>query len=410
MLKFLKKYKLILSGIFLLGITIYFGQYLLNYSSSTSNVENTTSSATTARVLRGTVTSSVTASGQVQTANYLPITTSVNGIVKKVFVKEEDKVVLGQKIMEITLDSEGEKSRLNSYSSYLRAKNTLDSAKNSLITLENTQIQKKESFETLKENNSYQSHDERVSYKLAENEYLKAKSDYESQKAQISQLELALTNSWLEYQSQSSIITSPGDGMISNVVAVEGTKIENSVSERSVKTVASVKKEGTPIISLNVNELDISKIKVGQKAKLSLDSDVSRVYTGVVVGIDRIGSVSGGVSNYPVIVKFDFDSESVLPNMGVDGTIIIEEKSQVLYVPTSAISTSNGKKLVTVAVNGSTEKKEVYTGISDDSNTEIISGINEGDEVVITALPTTGFTSETQNRNSGGLNIFTGRR
>ena len=193
-------------------------------------------------VKKGNITSSISASGRVQTANYLAITTSVNGIVKQVFVKEGNTVIQGQEIMEVTLDSEGERSRLNAYSSYLKAKMSLEGAKNAYSSLESTMIQKEEAFQDVKETNSFQTHDERVEYKLAENAYLVAKNDYNMQRDSISQLEIALNNSWLEYQSQSPIVTAPTGGTIANIVSVEGTKIENSVSERSVKTVASIKK------------------------------------------------------------------------------------------------------------------------------------------------------------------------
>src|SRR3990167_2806661 len=141
------------------------------------------------------------------------------------------------------------------------------------------------------------------------------------QRDSISQLEIALNNSWLEYQSQSPIVTAPTGGTIANIVSVEGTKIENSVSERSVKTVASIKKEGTPIISLDVTELDINDVKVGQRVFVTLSSIQNSEFEGSVVGIDKIGSTQNGVSNYPVIIKFNNDSDKVLPNMGAEAEI-----------------------------------------------------------------------------------------
>ena len=392
------KYKFILVIILVVGFVVFLGQYLLNKDNT--NPSNTQTISET--VKKGDITQSISASGQVQTANYLSITTSVNGIVKQVFVKEGDRVTQGQKIMEVTLDSEGERSRLNSYSSYLKAKNSLDAAKNNLYSLESTKLQEEEVFRDLKENNSYQSHDERLAYKLAENDAIKAKNDYDSQQSTILQLQISLSDAWADYQAQFPIITSPTDGIVANIISVEGTKIENSVADRSIRTVASIKKEGTPIVSVNVNELDINKVKVGQKVNIKLNSMPESEFAGSVVGIDKIGMVQSGVSNYPVIIKLDSDNEQILPNMGAEAGIIVETKSGVLLVPSSAISTSrNGKAVKVVKGGGGTTDVLIITGISDETNTEIMSGLNEGDIVEINTLPTQGFTTQTQIQNRG---------
>jgi len=396
-LKYLKQHKLIVFLILVIGSVIYFGQKFLGNPDATSN----TNENVTAIVERGTLSSSVSASGRIETANYLAITTSVNGIVRKVYVTEGDKVVKGQKIMDITLDSEGERSLSEAYSSYLRAKNSLESAKNSLYSSETTMLQKKEAFENEKVENSYQSHDERLSYKYAENDYLKAKSDYEVQKSSIRTLEIALESAYAEYQAQSPTITATSDGIIANVLAVEGTKIENSVSsDRSVVTVASIKQEGTPIASVDVTEVDINSIKVGQKVLMTLSSIDNKTFEGKVTGIDKIGSAENGVSNYPVIIKFNEDSDLVLPNMSVDAEIILNQKENTLFIPSAAIKSFSGKKTVNVQKGNQVEQIEVVTGLVAGTNTEIISGLEEGDSVLVQTLPTSGFTSSTNSQNN----------
>lgn len=355
-------------------------------------------------VKRGTVTDSISASGIIETSNMMAITTSVNGVVKKVYVNEGDTVVSGEKIMEITLDSEGEESLAQAWASYLSAKSSLDNARLRMYTLESALINSEEEFDNEKENNSYQSHDERVSYKLAENNYLVAEANYNNQKVEIEKAEVSLQSAWLAYQAQSPTITAPAGGVISNIIAVEGMSVENSLSERTSVTVASLKTEGSPIASLNITEMDINSVKSGQKAVLTLSS-VEDTFIGTVVGIDKIGVSSSGVANYPVYVKFDMDSEFVLPNMSVDADIIIDKKTDVLYVPVGAVSTNEGKSFVTVInSDGQQVNKEVVVGTSDGTNTEIISGLEEGETVVIYSLPTTGFTSNDSGifRGSGG--------
>ena len=367
---------------------------LLNKSHNDKNKNIPTT--TNAKVTKGSISSTVSA-GTIETANYLAVTTSVNGIVKKVYVQEGDSIVKGQKIMDITLNSDGEESRVSAYASYLSAKSNLEKAKNDLLIKESSLLEAERSFETEKVNNSYQSDDERDSYKLAENSYLISKTDYEIQKESITQAQVALNKAWLSYQAQSPTIIAQESGVIANILVVEGMDISNSLSERTSSTVASIRKEGTPIASLNISEVDINKIKVGQKTILNLNSIDNKIFFGKVAGIDKIGTTTSGVANYPVIVKFDENSDLVLPNMGVDADIVIEEKDDVLLVPTSAIETKDKGKTVILVRDGTTEITKVETGVSGDKLTEIISGINEGDTVQVRALPTEGFDTNSRN-------------
>lgn len=403
----ISKYKWLLLFLMVLAVGAVVAQRVLSKKSSTKSQQPILSN-----VKKGTITSSISASGTIQTANYLAVTTSVNGMVKKVYVTEGEEVKEGQKIMEITLDSEGERSFSDAYSSYLKAKNTLDSAKNNLYSLETSMLQAEEAFKDEKEANSYQSHDERLAYKYAENAYLKAKTDYALQKSSITQAEIALQSAYSEYQAYSPTITAAANGVIANIVATEGTKIENSVTtDRSVQTVASIKQEGTPTASLDITELDISKVKVNQKVKITLSSISDKTFDGTVAGIDKIGEESSGVSNYPVIIKFNTDSDKVFPNMSVTADIIIETHENVLYVPTGAINTSNdGGKYVVKYVNNERKQTTVKVGISDDSNTEVLEGLSENDQVVLSTLPTTGFTTTSSSSSSkgGGMDIMGG--
>jgi RND family efflux transporter MFP subunit len=404
-MKITKNKILFVSGIILVGLIIYIGQRLVGNSGS-SSTQATTSTAT---VKKGSVNRSVSASGQVETANYLTVTTSVNGIVKQVLVKEGEIVRKGQKIMEITLNSDGEESLAQAWSAYLSAKNSLEKAKNDIISKQSDLLSAEEAFKIEKEQNSYQSHDERLAFTLAENKYKTAQAAYDDQQNNIKQAESNLNKAWLSYQAQSPTVVAPDSGTIANIVVTEGMDIKNSLSEKTSASVASIKKEGTPIVSLNVGELDISNIKVDQKVIINLNSIEGKSFVGKVVGIDKVGTTTSGVANYPVIVRFGEESNLVLPNMGVDAQIILEEKQNVILVPTGAITSNRGQKTVTVIKNGQQEQVKIETGISDGTNTEITSGLTEGAEVLINALPTSGFTSEVkqtnQTRNSGP-NVF----
>lgn len=400
-----KKVKILLVTVILVATAFFI------YKSKTEIKQNDHANQETVSVQaeRGTIKETVSASGQIETANYLTVTTSVNGIVNEVYVKEGDIVKKGTPVMDITLSSEGEESLASAWSSYLTAKNALTSAQSSLITLESALINAEEDFEDEKVRNSYQSHDERIAYTLTENDVEVAQINYDTQFSVISQKQASLNKAWLTYQAQSSTVVAPGDGIMANILLIEGMNITNSLSERTSQSVASIRKEGTPIASLNISEVDINKVKVGQTVELSLNSIKNKTFTGEVVGIDKIGTITSGVSNYPVIVKFFEDSDSVLPNMGVDAEIIIQEKENVVYVPSSAIISFRGSTMV--RVEGKERPVTVEIGISTNEHTEIVSGIGEGTTVLINTLPTSGFTvleNEQGQRGGGGRGIFPG--
>ena len=134
------------------------------------------------------------------------------------------------------------------------------------------------------------------------------------------------------------------------------------------------------------------------------------MFIGEVAGIDKIGVQSSGVANYPVIVKFSTDSSKVLPNMSVTADIITATKENVLIVPNGAVISGKKSKSVNLATPQGSKKIDIATGISDESNTEVLSGLTQGDIVLINSLPISGFTSSTnssrEGSRGGGINMM----
>jgi HlyD family secretion protein len=172
--------------------------------------------------------------------------------------------------------------------------------------------------------------------------------------------------------------------------------IKNSLTDRTSVSVASIKNVGKSIVSFTLSELDINKVSVGQKVNINFSNGDVKNFTAEVAGIDRVGSVSNNLAQYSVIVRINEESDKILPNMKMDGEIIINEKSDVLLVPSASIRNEKGKNYV-VLDDGT--KKEVTTGISNGSLTEVIGGVKEGDSLRVEALPTTGFINTNSNSN-----------
>lgn len=350
----------------------------------------------TSKVERGTIVSSVSASGQVLSVNIMSASTKASGIVKEVYVKDGDVVNAGDKILEIALDQQGKQKNAQTWTSYLSAKNTLEAAKATQYSLQANMFGKWDTFKELAESDEYEESDGTPRYyqralpefHIPEKEWLAAELDYKNQEAVIIQAQNALNSSWLAYTLSSPTIIAPTNGTITSLMFVKGMSIgslDTGTSESNQKA-ATIQTDGTPIVSVNLSEIDVSQVKLGQKTTVILDSIPDKTFTGKVLGVDKIGTYSSGVTQYPAIIQLDSSSPQILPNMTVTANIITEFKNNVLLLPSGAVSERDGQAMVRVLVNKNEEFMPVEIGLSSETQTEIISGVEEGIEVIISAF------------------------
>jgi multidrug efflux pump subunit AcrA (membrane-fusion protein) len=375
-----------IAGIVILAIAL-FG--VINIVKNSGKNKNTYQ---TSVVTKGTVVSTISASGKAITTSSLTVGTNASGIVSKVYVKDGDKVFKGQKIAEITLDTDGALKNAQAYASYLSAANGVNSANNnyrsSQATLANVydQIKGHDTDETLVQKET------RTKAEVAnDNAYDQTKS-----------AQANLISASLLYQQSSPIIISPGLGTISSISLVEGMVITNTNTSSSTSTISSqrvavIKNDATPIVNVTLSETDVPNVKIGQKATVAFDSITDKTFTGVVATVDRIGTVSSNVTSYGVNIKLDSGSDAILPNMAATADIITDSATDVLYVPSSSLITQNGSTFAKTLVNGKEVDVAVEAGISSDTNTVITSGLTEG-QTVITGITTAASTSSTTTR------------
>ena len=145
------------------------------------------------------------------------------------------------------------------------------------------------------------------------------------------------------------------------------------------------------LAEISLNEVDVAKVKVGQKADLTFDALPELTMTGTVSEIDTVGTVEQGVVTYTVKIIFDTQNNEVKPGMTANATIIIEKKDDVLIVPNSAVKTQDGRSFVQVAGDATLEppvlgERTIETGLGNDLQTEVISGIIEGEQIVVRTL------------------------
>lgn len=181
-------------------------------------------------------------------------------------------------------------------------------------------------------------------------------------------------------------ITAPISGEVVTKTAKAGDKIEGG----SDGTLCVIYDLSYLEMTMSIDELDISDVAVGQEVQITADAVEGTTYTGVVTKVSVAGTTSGGITTYPVTVRID-ETEGLRPGMNVDAEIILESAEDVLAIPSGAVNRGN-TVLITAdspsAANAVDQEApegyvyvEVETGISDDSYTQVLSGLQEGDTV-----------------------------
>jgi macrolide-specific efflux system membrane fusion protein len=379
-----KKWLLLIGCIFI-SVTVWFTR-------NTFFKKNAEPQYQTAQVERGTLVVSITGSGSVSTANSTSINTQASGVVSKVYVQEGQVVKAGTPIAKIELDLSGKQKAQQALASYQSAKNQLAGAQADLYSLQSKLFQANQKFMNgavanglAKENPDFIEQDA---------DWLASEATYKNQQAVISQAQLSVSQSWLSYQETSDTIYAPISGTITGLGLQTGVVIANSGSSSGTSTatkVANIITDGKPTVKINLTEIDIPKIKVGDKATVIFDALSDKTYVGKVVSIDTVGAVSSGVTTYPVIVQLNDANTGILPNMAATASIITDTVSDTLLVPSSAVQKSTDQTTVRIMKNGKIENMTVQTGLASDTQVAITSGLKEGD-VVVTAIiqPTAG--------------------
>jgi HlyD family secretion protein len=155
----------------------------------------------------------------------------------------------------------------------------------------------------------------------------------------------------------------------------------------------------TSQVSAAVSEADIGKVQPGQKVNFTLTAYPNRTFTGTVVTIEPAGTTTSNVVTYNVLITVDQTDVKLLPDMTATVAIVTASADNAVLVPNGAISSNN---TVAVLRNGSPVTVPVVTGISDGVNTQIVSGLQPGEQVVTGTVSG----SSSAKSSSSGSNIF----
>jgi macrolide-specific efflux system membrane fusion protein len=364
----------------------------VGYLSLTSGDGSAGASATrTARVMRGTVVSSVSASGAVDSTKSRSLDFATSGTVTAIKVQAGDKVTKGQLLAQLDQTS---------------AEENVQSAKANLTVADAADTSTASGYS---------------SYVSAKNAYNQAERALEGTKltAPFSGTVVAVngtvggSSSGTASTGSSSGASSGSSGSTGSQGSSGGGSSSSGGSSGSSSSSTSSSSTSTGFIELadpsklkvtgEFTESDAIKLKIGQSADVTFDALSGVTATGKVTEIDMSPTTNNNVVQYGATITLSNKPSAIRLGQTTTVQVTTSTAQNVLYVPTAAVRTAGGQSTVTVQQGGTQVVKRVQIGVQGGQGTEIKSGLNEGDEVVISTAAGGSNGSQTQTRPGGGV-------
>jgi len=365
---------------------------------------------TTTTVSRGAVRSMVSASGTIESAETAGASFTTSGTVTDVLVEVGDHVRQGQilaKVDDASAQADLESASANASSAaagVTSAQAGVSSSQSGVTSAQASLSAAQENLRELRhseETTDGQIADAEAQVASARSQLQQAHASVTSANAQVAQAQGSLTSANAQVdQAQEAVSDAVLRAPIAGtVVEVNGTVGQSSsttgatsdATSSSDTSSTSSDTSGFVVISdmkflqvqANFSETDTVQIRVGQRATVKLNALPDVQIEGRVTAIDETSTTVNQVVNYGVTIQL----QDVPPRVRVGQTVVAEvvtgRARDVLLVPSSAVQTAGGQTTVTVINNGQQVSTPVEIGLEGDQFTEIVSGLSEGDEVVL---------------------------
>jgi HlyD family secretion protein len=173
-------------------------------------------------------------------------------------------------------------------------------------------------------------------------------------------------------------VISPFAGTVTEARTLPGDQIGAGATAFRVDNLSSL------LVDVQVSEVDINNVAIGQPVTLAFDAILGKTYHGEVVEVAQAGTVDQGVVNFTITVELTDADAAVKPGMTAGVNIVVEELQDVLLVPNRAVRLVDGERVVYVLEEGQPAKKEIRLGSSSDTMSIVASGdVAEGDAIIL---------------------------
>jgi RND family efflux transporter MFP subunit len=205
-----------------------------------------------------------------------------------------------------------------------------------------------------------------------------ARANWETAKLNLEISELSLESA--ELNLEKAIIEAPFDGVVAGISITEGKEVSTATLATPAITLVDT---GDIEMRGFIDEIDIAIVQLGQEANIILDALPDEAVKGEVAFISPVGTTLAGVVSYDTTITLENPVAGLKDGMSATAEVIIERRNDVLSIPNRYIRGTLENRMVVVLVDGQQEEREITLGLSDGFNTEVLSGLNEGEEVVL---------------------------
>jgi multidrug efflux pump subunit AcrA (membrane-fusion protein) len=224
-----------------------------------------------------------------------------------------------------------------------------------------------------------QVHSSREQLGLIREKYTVEDLQYAEAQVQQARAALRIAEATLGYAT----ITAPMSGVVASVSTQQGETVTSGSAAPQAPTFVTIIDLNRLQVDAYVDETDIGKVHVGQEATFSVDAFPDREFIGKVTAIYPKALIQQNVVTYDVVVAIDNREGLLRPDMTTNTTITVAKREKVLAIPNQAVRREDGDRVVFVQEGDRLVRRPVKTGWKDKTYTEVLSGLKDGERVVV---------------------------
>jgi len=325
----------------------------------------------------------VSASGIIEPKVRVNISSNVIGEIVKLAVKEGQKVNRGDFLLQI--DPQQYEAEVRRLRAYLRVAE---------IKVEQAEVNLRDARNNLERVSSLFQKEfvSQMELEAAQVKYDFAEVQLKSAKEEVAQAQASLERA--EDQLKKTTFTAPMSGIVSKLNAEEGETVITGTMNNPGTVIMTIADMSEVLATVNVDETEINKVRFTQRAKVTVDAIQGKEYQGEVIDIASSATKEGDVSVFQVKIAMEDPGQNLKPGMTSRAKIETDFRSQIFAVPLQSVvereievtegenKRKEDKDVVFLIEENKAKIVPVTTGISDDTDVEILSGVEEGDRVI----------------------------
>ncbi len=345
-----------------------------------------------ATVRRGDLSASVNATGKVRPKKSARLSLPLSGIVAKIDKLEGDNVNMGDVLLSLRADDATRRvkqAELNLQSRQLDLARAKAAPRDEDIDIARANVRKATlavaAAEAAYDANATAQNDAareaaRADLDIARANFNRVTNGPSKEEIDTLQNSIAIAQLELDAAKQSlaqTKLTAPFTSTVTEITVREGELVGGFTPLASIGDLSALE------ISAEIDEIDVANAQVGQSVEIRLDAFPGEKLNGTLTRLFPAASTQRGSTVYGAVVDFDAKDFQVRPGMGANLKIQTIEKTDILLVPNRALKTIGARKAVHIVAPGEPRDVFVETGVTDGNETEIVGGLNEGDQVLL---------------------------